>query len=300
MIAITGAAGNTGSVIAETLLARGERVHVIGRDAGRLARYASKGAEAFVTDLTDVEGLSRAFDSTSGVYAMIPPSAKQPDFRAYQMRVADSIAAAIQKAAVSRVVALSSVGADKVEKTGFVVGLHYFEEKLKSISGLNAIFLRAGYFLENLFAQVGIIRNFGIAAGPLRADLPLPMIATRDIGAYAAELLAQPAFEGMQARELLGQRDVSYQEAAAVIGKAIGRPDFAYQQLPAERLKPALLQMGLTEDMAGLLLEMAEALNTGHMKALEKRSRLNSTRTTIEKFVSEEFVPSFKGKSAAA
>jgi uncharacterized protein YbjT (DUF2867 family) len=298
MIAITGATGNTGSVVAETLLARGEKVRVIGRDAGRLARFATKGAEAFVADITDAGALGKAFEDATGLYAMIPPTTGVPDFRAYQNRVADSLAAAIKQAAVPHVVALSSFGADKAEKTGFVVGLHNFEQKLNAISNLNAIYLRAGYFLENLFAQVGVIKNFGFAGGPLRPDLRLPMIATRDIGAHAAELLAQLNFKGKQARELLGQRDVSYKDATSAIGQAIGKPDLAYQQLSPEQLGPGLLQMGFTENTAGLLLDMADALNTGHMKALEPRSEANTTRTTIEKFVADEFLPRFRGKSA--
>ena len=53
MIAIVGASGNTGSVVAETLLGRGEQVRVIGRDAGRLVRFTSQGADAFTAAATD-------------------------------------------------------------------------------------------------------------------------------------------------------------------------------------------------------------------------------------------------------
>jgi hypothetical protein len=49
--------------------------------------------------------------------------------------------------------------------------------------------------------------------------------------------------------------------------------------------------------MADLLLEMAEALNSGHMVALERRSAGNTTPTSIETFVAEEFVPRFQGKA---
>ena len=67
-------------------------------------------------------------------------------------------------------------------------------------------------------------------------------------------------FAGKQARELLGQRDLDYKEATSVIGKAIEKPNLAYMQLPPQQLKPALTQMGLSANMADLLLEMAEAL----------------------------------------
>jgi len=54
---------------------------------------------------------------------------------------------------------------------------------------------------------------------------------------------------------------------------------------------PALIQMGMSASMADLLLEMAEALNSGYMRALEPRSAENTTPTSIETFVAEEFVP---------
>ena len=129
----------------------------------------------------------------------------------------DTLTAALDKASVPHVVALSSVGADKADKTGPVVGLHNLEQKLNRLAGLNAVYLHAGYFLENLLPQVGVIQNFGMVAGPLRADLPVGMIATRDIGEAPAELLLKLDFAGKQARELLGQRDLTYSEVASVM-----------------------------------------------------------------------------------
>lgn len=299
MFAITGATGNTGGVVAEKLLASGEKVRVIGRDAGRLARFAQKGAETFSADITDSAALTRAFEGATGVYALVPPNIGANDVRAYQERVTDALASALRQASVSRAVTLSSVGADRSEKVGPVVGLHNLEQKLNAIEGLNVVHLRAGYFMENLLPQVDVIRNFGILGGPVRADLLLPMIATRDIGAAAADRL-KSGFTGKQSRELLGQHDVNYTEVASVIGRAIGKPELRYVQLPPQQLKPALMQMGMSSNMADLLLEMADALNDERMKALEPRSAENSTPTSIEAFVNEDFAPRFRAKSATA
>jgi|SRR5579863_5273039 len=300
MYVITGATGNTGGVIAEKLLAGGEKVRVIGRDPRRLARFASQGGQAFTADVTDAAGLTKAFEGAAAVYAMLPPNLAAPDFAAYQEQVSDALAAALKNAAVRKAVVLSSIGADKAEKVGPVVGLHNLEQKLNGIRGLDAVYLRAGYFMENLLPQIGVIRNFGMVGGPLRPGLALPMIATRDIGAVAAELLLKADFTGKQPRELLGQRDVSYTEVASIIGKAIGKPGLSYMQMPPQQLKPALVQMGMSPSIAGLLLEMAESLNSGYMVALEPRSARNTTPTSIESFVAEEFVPRFEGRAAGA
>jgi uncharacterized protein YbjT (DUF2867 family) len=137
-------------------------------------------------------------------------------------------------------------------------------------------------------------------AGPLRADLPLPMIATKDIGADAADALQHFNFYGQGSRELLGQRDITYTEVARVIGTAIGKPALAYIQLPAEQIMMALTQMGMSRNVAGLLIEMAGTLNDGYMKALEPRSESNTTPTTFESFVQEVFLPAYRGKAISA
>jgi len=300
MFVVTGASGNTGSVVADQLLASGQKVRVVSRDPKHLAPLVQRGAEPFAADLADTAALARAFEGARGVYVLIPPRIDSPDVRGYQEKISDSIAAALEAAKVSYAVALSSIGADKPEKTGPVIGLHSFEEKLKRNSALNILFIRAGYFMENLLAQVGVIQNFGMMAGPVRGDLRLPLIATRDIGAYAADALGKLNFTGHQTLEILGQRDVTYDEVAGIIGNAIGQPGLRYQQLPAAQLKPALTQMGMSPNMADLLLEMAGSLNSGYMAALEPRSAENTTPTSIEEFVRTDFVPRFQGKTAAA
>jgi uncharacterized protein YbjT (DUF2867 family) len=300
MYVVTGATGNTGKVAAERLLAGGKKVRVVGRNAERLQPLAAKGAEPFVADVTDAVALTKAFAGAEAVYAMIPPNVAIADVGGYQNQAASTIAGALQKSGVKHVVALSSVGADKPDKTGPVVGLHSLEQKLNQIPGLNVLTLRPGYFMENTLGQVGIIQTFGMTAGPLRADLKLPLIATRDIGEAAAAALTKLDFSGHQVRELLGQRDLDYAEVTAFIGKAIGKPDLRYMQLPDAQLKPALLQMGMSANMVDLLLEMSGALNSGYMRALEARTTQNTTPTSFETFVTEVFVPLYKQKSRAA
>ena len=58
MYVITGATGNTGSVVAERLLAQGEKVRVVGRDPQRLEQFTQKGAESFIADATDAGALT--------------------------------------------------------------------------------------------------------------------------------------------------------------------------------------------------------------------------------------------------
>jgi len=300
MYVVTGATGHTGNVVATSLLKQGQKVRVVGRSADRLKSLTAEGAEPFVADLADAANLAKAFGGAKTVYAVIPPNLSAPDIRGYQNQVVDAIAAAIKAAGVTHAVTLSSIGADKTENTGPVVGLRYLEEQLNRIDGLNVLHLRAGYFMENTLAQVGIIRNTGMAIGPLRIDLKLPMIATRDIGEAAASALLSLDFHQKQSRELLGQRDISMGEVTQIIGNAIGKPDLRYVQAPDEQLRPALTQLGMSPNMADLILEMSSALNSGYMRALESRSAQNTTPTSYETFVQQTFARLYETQQAAA
>jgi uncharacterized protein YbjT (DUF2867 family) len=297
MYVITGATGNTGRVVAERLLEAGQKVRVVGRDPKRLEKFAAKGAESFIADATDGGALTNAFAGAKAVYAMIPPNIGAPDVRAYMESVSDALRSAIEKNGIEHAVVLSSFGADKSHGTGPVAGLHSLEKKLEEIPGLNALFLRAGYFMENLLSQAGVISSMGIMAGPVAEDLRLPMIATRDIGAYAAEALLRLDFIQKNTHELQGPRDVTYVETAKIVGASIGKKDLTYKLVPAAQLKPVLMQIGMSSNMADLLLEMAAALNSGHMKMLEPRSSANSTPTTLEIFIAEVFLPASRGRA---
>lgn len=299
MRVVLGATGHTGHVVAKTLLARGQKVRVVGRSAERLQPLAAEGAEIFVGDATDAPALTRAFKEAESAYVMVPPNPSSNNFRAFQERVSDAIAAAVQNSGIKNVVALSSIGADKPSGTGPVVGLYNLEQKLNSIDRVNVLHLRAGYFMENTLPQVAVVRMMGSVAGPIRPDLKLSMIATRDIGAAAADALLLDEIQGKQTRELLGQRDLDYAEVATIIGKAIGKPALGYVQAPDEQLRPAMMKMGMSANFAGLILEMASALNSGYMKALELRSATNTTPTTYETFVDEEFMPAYQEQAAA-
>ena len=300
MYVVLGAAGNTGSVVAKALLDGSQKVRVVGRSKERLAGFVILGAEAFEANLLDSGALTKAFTGARAVYSLLPPDHASTDYRAQQDKETNSISSALEAAGVTHVVALSSFGADKPAKTGPVAGLHAMEESFRQIPKLNALYLRAGYFMENTLPQVGILKSFGMMAGPVRADLALPMIATRDIGAAAADALVKLDFTGHQTRELLGHKDLTYSQMAKIVGAAIGIPELAYIQLPTEQVIQAMTQMGFSKNMATLMGEMSDGLNSGYMRALEPRSPANTTPTLFEEFVHNVFVPAYKGQARSA
>ena len=293
---ILGASGNTGSIIADFLLAKGKKVRVVGRDAGRLQHFVRKGAEAFTADVSDALALTKAFKGVGAAYLMLPPIVSRDE----QERESDAIAKAVKDSGLPCAVHLSSYGAHVPQGTGPVTGLHTSEQKLNAIGGLNILHLRAAYFMENNLAAIGMIQGMGIFGHALLPDLKLPMIATRDVADYAAHRLLDLDFSGKQTRELLGQRDLSINEATAAIARAIGKPDLRYQQFPYDQMQQALTQAGFSPQKAAVYIEMFQAINASVLAAQELRSPQNTTATSFETFAQDVFAPAYHGKASAA
>src|SRR5260221_12919022 len=145
MYVILGASGNTGSIIANSLLLKGEKVRVMGRDAGRLERFVRRGAEAVTANMSDATALTEAFSGADAAYLMLPPVTSRED----QERQSDAIAKAVRESGLRYAVHLSSYGAHVSEGTGPVTGLHSSEQKLNAIGGFKDFHHPAGDFIGN-------------------------------------------------------------------------------------------------------------------------------------------------------
>lgn len=300
MYTILGATGNIGSVITKKLLEKGEKVRVVARNAGSLQQYVHKGAEASVADVKDAEALTKAFTGVRAAFLLMPPGLNSADYRADQELESQAISVAARNSGLRYAVNLSSIGAQAPAGTGPILGLHDCERKLNAVEKLNVLHLRPAYFMENHLSAVEMIQMMGIFAGALRPDLMIPMIATRDIGAYAAERLLNLDFSGKQMQELHGERDLSMSEVASVISRAIGKPDLRYLQFTYEQVEQALVQMGIASKTAAYFMEMFQGMNDGIVAGLEPRSAANTTPTSIETFVKEVFAPAYQGIAVGA
>jgi uncharacterized protein YbjT (DUF2867 family) len=299
MFVVLGATGNTGSVAAKTLLERGEKVRAVGRDAYKLRQLTELGAESVTADANDVAALTKIFEGATAAYVLLPPRAKDPELLASGDKMSTAITEGIRTAGISHVVLLSSIGAQHANKTGPIQALHTFEEKLKQLPNLNAVFLRPGPFMENFLLLIPLVHSMGFLAGGIDSDLKMPLTATRDIGVVAAEALQKRDFSGFSMRELHGQRDLSHDEAAKAIGGAIGKPKLSYKHFPAFLIEQGMKQMGIPGKTASLMSEMNEAANDGRLKPLEARSEKNTTPTAIEDWAREVFAPAYQTKAAA-
>ncbi len=226
---------------------------------------------------------------------MIPPHYQAVDYHAEQRRTALNIARALEKSSVKQVVALSSVGANLASGTGPIAGLHEFEQSLRSLEDLSLTILRPAYFMENHLSSIPLILKKGIMGGGIHKDIPLPMVATRDVALVAAGLLEIAAQDKMMIREILGPRDYTMQEACSILGNAIGKPGMSYLEFDDDDFLKGLTEAGLSNSVAAGLVEMSHAFNTGRIQNGIKRTPVNSTPTPLEKFAQEVFAPAYRG-----
>jgi len=284
MYVIMGATGNIGSKLANILLDKGEKVKVIGRSAERLKPFVDHGAEAAVGDVSDVEFLTNVFKGADAVFALIPPVYTTNDFRGYYNEIGANIVKSIQESGVKHVLFLSSHGAHLPEKTGPVKGLYDVEQKLNKLDDVNILHLRPTYFMENLLANIGMIKNMNINGGTIKGDIKFAMIATKDIAPVAADYLLKRDFSGKTVHELLGERDISMDDVTKVFGEKIGKPDLGYVQFSVEDAKKGMMDFGLSDDVSDQMIELERAINDGILAVNEPRTAKNTTGTSIEEF----------------
>jgi uncharacterized protein YbjT (DUF2867 family) len=284
MFVITGANGNLGRKVAETLLAEGAEVRVVSRNAKRLQPLADKGAEAWGGSLQDEAFLTEAFRGAAAVFVMIPPNYGSDNLRAYQNRIGEVIFTALKNTKVSHIINLSGLGAHRPDKTGPILGLYDQEQRLNWLKDVNLVHLRPAFFMENFLDNIPMIKNQGIHGTVLKGDLAIPVIATTDVAKVASNYLLGLDFSGIGVRELLGQRDVSMIEMTRILAKAIGVDKLEYVQFSNEDAKHSMIEAGFSIDVAESLLELYESMNTGDVIVGTPRTEQNTTETSFEEF----------------
>lgn len=264
MFVIAGVTGNTGKIVADTLLERGLPVRVIVRSAEKGAAFAARGAEVAVADLGDAEALAAALAGARGAYLLIPPNMAEADFYGYQVRTAAAIGAAVRESRVPHVVFLSSIGAELESGTGPIAGLYRAEAELRAAeaTGTVSTLLRAGYFVENVAGSFGGLPH-GVLPTFFPADFPIDMITTRDIGRVAAELL----MEGASASSVveLGGPGLTMNDVAAAIGEVTGQRPTVVSN-PLEVMVETLVGYGVPASVARLYHEMTGAIIRGEIR----------------------------------
>jgi uncharacterized protein YbjT (DUF2867 family) len=257
MFAITGITGKVGAAVARSLLSDDQSVRAVVRDRSKGAAWAQLGCDIAVADISDTAALATAFEGTAGVFVVLPPVFDPAPGFPEAARFIDSLRAALARAKPTKVVALSTVGADAPQPNLLNV-LGRMEEALGSLP-MPVTFLRAAWFMENAAwdiasAKKGLIQSY---LQPL--DRPIPMVSTDDVGRTAAELLKE-RWEGKRVVELEGAQRVSPNALAAAFAKVLGTPVRA-EVVPRDRWESIFRTQGMKNPTPRM--QMIDGFNSG-------------------------------------
>lgn len=283
---VFGVTGRTGAAAADALLRSGHAVRVVVRDAAKGRPWAERGAEIAVADLTDLASMTKALGRVQGAYVVSPQDYHREDLFERADLIARTTARAAAAADVPRLVALSSVGADRESGTGWIRMNRMFEQRLGE-AGVSAVFLRAAYFMENWMPMVGQAMRSGtlptFLAPPQR---PLPMVATVDVGRTAAALL-QEERTGTCIVTLSGPKDYAPNDVAAIVSATLGKPvDVAV--ISEEEWPQALADARFSAAALAGFTELTRGLNNSHIDINSDSGAIEMAGTTaLERVITE-------------
>lgn len=288
MYVILGGTGNTGKQIAETLLAAGKAVTIVSRDAAKAQDLVAKGAKVAIGDLHDSDFLTQTFRGATAVYSLVPPKWDVQDWRAFQTQIAIAITLAVHSAKVPYVVNLSSMGAHLPEGAGPVSGLYYLEQMLNNVPGLNVLHLRPGYFYQNFYGLLDMIKHMGVLAQPLAADHAFTMVHTSDIANVAAQRLLALDFKRNSVQFISGPRNYSFGEAAALIGKATGT-EVPFVSTTTEQSVEGMIGAGLPTAIAEGYGDLYKAINQrSYTAGFDPKTNVSFGEIALEQFIENE------------
>lgn len=269
-VTVFGASGRTGSVVAKALLAAKRQVVAVVRDSQKGADLRALGATVVQADVSQQDQMDAALKGSSSAFLLAPPDVAHPDYSGFTSALAERYRLAVERQQLDHVVFLSSVGVHLEKGTGPIAGLRPSEAALQSLKGTHATLLRPAYFMENFGMGLGTLAQ-GAFSSFLPESTQLEMVATRDIGQKAAELLLLGR-EAPRVLELAGPRAMSVGEVKDELARIVGRP-LTLAVGPAESMAEALKSFGFSEQVAGLYQEMVLKLRDGGIP-FEHPSRL--------------------------
>lgn len=281
--AVTGVTGNVGKALAQELHSQGVRVRGIVRDA---AKSTDKTFEPFEVreGFHDAAGLTSAFKGVAGVFIMTPPLMQSNDVRGEHAEMVKAIVQAIEASGVSKVVMLSSVGAENPSGTGSILKLHDLEVALGKLkTKVDVAYIRAGYFMSNTAGLIPLARDQGFFPALMTPDMPLYLVSTNDIGVVAAKTLVDDAWHGQRVIQLEGPQRLTYNQLGETVSKVLGKP-VNVVGVPAEQHVATFKSIGASENGAVMMAELVKGWNAGEINFHANIETVKGT-TTYEQFV---------------
>nr|WSW69110.1 NAD(P)H-binding protein [Streptomyces sp. NBC_00995] len=211
MIVVTGATGNIGRPLTQTLAAAGRQVTAVSRHPAAVP----DGVRHVVADLAEPTGLKPALDGAEALFLLL-----SGDLHALGADPSDIIGEAAA-AGVRRVVLLSTLGVVTRPFGRTRIAMRRLEDVLRA-SGLEWSILRPGGFASNALWWAESVRARQVVAAPF-GDVGVPVIDPADIAAVAAACLVDDRHIG-GAYELTGPEVITPRGQTGAMAAALGTP----------------------------------------------------------------------------
>ena len=292
-IVLTGSLGNIGKPLAKLLVKRGNQVVVISSQAERIAEIEKLGAVAAIGSFQDAEFLSKTFSGADAVYLMEAWEGigslfdKDIDFLDEFKKIAQTYVAAVLQSEVKNVIHLSSIGAHSDQGTGSL-SVHYnVEQILRTLpEDVSIKFMRPVGFFSNIYRWLPTIQSQGKIIQSYGGERKEPWVSPYDIAATIADEMEKP-FMGKTVHYLASD-EVSPNEIAAALGRAIGNPDLEWNVISGEKLLDQMLSAGINEWVAKGMVAMQKAQGDGSLY-----EDFYANKPTLGKVKLEDFVKEF-------
>ena len=276
MFAITGVTGKVGGAVARSLLAQGQKVRAVVRDAEKGRPWSDLGCEVAIASVEDEAGLTKAFYGAEGVFLMTPPDYDPEPGFPQTHKAAAAIRQAIETARPGKIVFLSTVGAH-VAEPNLLNNSKITEEMLRTTSVPIAL-LRAAWFMENAAWDVEAARKGVVPSFLQPLDHRIPMVAAADIARTATELLYETWTEA-RVIELEGPRRYSANDIAAGFSTVLEHP-VRTEAVPCDQWEILFRSQGMKNPMPRI--RMIDGFNEGWIDFESGEANSRKARTTLE------------------
>ena len=254
MIVISGASGQLGHLVIQSLLAKVPASQIVAavRNPERASDLAALGVQIRKADYTDPASLDAAFQGAEKV--LLISSSEVGQREAQHRNVID----AVKKAGVSLLAYTSLLHVDTSPLA--LAGEHAATEAYLGRSGVPFVLLRNGWYTENYLASIPPALQHGAFIGSA-GEGRIASAARADYAEAAAVALTTPDQSG-KVYELAGDESYTLAEFAAELSRQSGK-QIPYVNLPESEFKAALVGAGLPEPLAGLLADSDAGASKG-------------------------------------
>jgi hypothetical protein len=84
---------------------------------------------------------------------------------------------------------------------------------------------------------------------------------------------------------MLGPEDLTMAEATTAIGRRLGTPDLPYVEFPPDGVKAALVGAGMSDEVAGLIVDLQLVRNEGDFLGGVEGTAASPSATRLEDFL---------------